>query len=281
MTFQIRRDRGLLRLRGRDRVKWLQGLVTAELTTLRPGGGCFAAACTRQGKMVGVFAVRVFEDHLLLETEPELVEPLVAHFDKHLIMEDVAIERAQAIVYEVHGEGPGVPWFHFVPAHGGIASTNRMLGEGMTLIVPAPVDLAPPISEDEYERLRIEAGWPRWGVDMGPDELPMEAGLEPIAISYTKGCYVGQEVILRVKNFGEPPKRLVLLDRAAPVGDRGIVTSSAGSVSLGYVPKQSKQPGTVVELSTGPATVRELPWHARAERPPDRPKSDVGKISPV
>lgn len=289
MRFQIRRDRSFLRVSGRDRVKWLQGLVTAELTTLSPGGGCFATACNRQGKMVGAFIVRVFEDHLLLEMEPAVRDPLVAHLDRHLIMEDAALARVEFLAYEVHGEGLGIPWFHFVPAHGGIASANRMLGDGMTLLVSTPVQLAPEISSADYERLRVEAGWPAWGTDMGPDELPMEAGLEPIAISYAKGCYLGQEVVLRVKNFGEPPKRLVQLDRAAPPGspirsgdgEIGKITSSAGSASLGYVRKEHRTPGTPVVLSTGSACVRDLPWHARAERPPDRPKSEVGKIAPV
>ena len=92
MTACFRRVAGLLRLSGRDRIRWLQGFVTAELTTIGPGAGCLAVACNRQGKMIGVMVVRIFEDHLLLETEPELVAPLLSHFDRFIIREDVGVE---------------------------------------------------------------------------------------------------------------------------------------------------------------------------------------------
>lgn len=285
---KIVRERGFLEARGRDRLKWLQGLVTAELTTLAPGGGCLAAACTRTGKMAGVAVVRVFEDRLLLETEPELVAPLHRHFDRFLIMEQVTLEERIEHVLEIHGplEGlPRLPWFHFVERDGVVYSANRSLGaEGWTVW---PANEPSTMSGEEYEARRIANGWPRWGVDMGPDELPMEAGLEPAAISYAKGCYLGQEVILRVRSFSEPPKRLVLLDCAAPVaagvpiaeGER--VTSASGRFALGYVRKGFKAPGTVVDVGGVSATVRELPWHAYAERPPDRPETKLGRIGPV
>ncbi|GEM_PF-837460 len=283
------RVRGFIEVCGRDRVKWLQGLVTAELTTLVPGGGCLAAACSRQGKMVGVMVVRVFEDRLLLEIEPELVAPLRAHFERFLIMEDVALsDRIQPVreVFASQGGLPRLPWFHFVERDGAVHSANRSLGsEGWTIF---PATASSTLSEAEYESRRIANGWPRWGVDMGTDELPMEAGLDPAAISYSKGCYLGQEVILRVKTYSEPPKRLVLLalegkvERGASVtvaGEAiGNVTSVAESVALATVRKQYRSPGTRVEVAGIPATVRELPWHAYAERPPDKPQAETGRI---
>lgn len=293
----FRRERGVIRVSGRDRLKWLQGMVTAELTTLGPGGGCFAAACDRRGKMIGVMAVRVFENYLLLETEPELAEPLRAHFDKHIVMEDVALEPLRWNAYELVGprahETAGVrpmAWGHFVPSRDGIASTDHTLGQdGCTILVPgeAPFD-AEAGDESARESLRVANGFPRWGVDMGPEELPLEAGLEPLAVSFKKGCYLGQEVILRVKNFSEPPKRLVLLESRDPLSagamiradgaDVGRVTSVAGRNALGYVRKSHRAVGTGIEVGDIPAVVRELPWHAFAEKPPDKTESGVARV---
>lgn len=134
-----------------------------------------------------------------------------------------------------------------------------------------------------YEVLRIENGFPKWGRDMGGEELPMEAQLTPIAISYTKGCYLGQEVIQRIKTYGEPPKRLVFLeiegDSLPPQGTLlrkggeivGRVTSSTFSfrlgknIAMGYVRKECKEPGTLLEIDGFPAAmvcVQRLPWLA-------------------
>lgn len=290
----FRRERGVIRVSGRDRLKWLQGMVTAELTTIGPGGGCFAAACNRQGKMVGVMVVRICEDHLLLEIEPELADPLRAHFDRHLIMEDVALEVLRWNAYELVGPQAHeiaavrpTAWWHFVPWKEGIASTDHTLGRGgCTVLVPGEVRIDDEVGDETgRESLRTANGFPRWGVDMGPEELPLEAGLEPLAVSFAKGCYLGQEVILRVKNFSEPPKRLVLLESERPLptgaaigGDVGKVTSSAGRIALGYVRKSHRAAGTEVEVGGVRAIVRDLPWHAFAEKPPDKPGSTVGKI---
>lgn len=283
MTSVFRRAPGLIRLAGSDRVKWLQGFATAELTTIGPGAGCFAAACNRQGKMIGVFAVRIFDDHLLLETEPGLVAPLLAHFDRHIIMEQVTAEDVTSMwnVFDVVGETPKLPWFHFEARPGGFVSTDRTLGrDGCVFFLEpgAPPPGGAPMDEAAREALRVANGFPRWGADMGPDELPMEAGLEPLAISYSKGCYLGQEVILRLKTYGEPPKRLVKLGGAVASGAVvtaggeaiGKVTSAAGNSALAYVRKGHDRPGTRVEAGGVEATVAALPWHAFAERPPDR-----------
>jgi folate-binding protein YgfZ len=108
---------------------------------------------------------------------------------------------------------------------------------------------------------------------MGPDLLPMEAGLEPLAISYTKGCYIGQEVIQRVKTYSEPPRMLVQLafEGRPAAGARvlaggaeaGTVTSVGDGLALAIVRKEQKAPGTRVEIEPGiAATVRALPWQA-------------------
>jgi folate-binding protein YgfZ len=160
-----------------------------------------------------------------------------------------------------------------------IARNRCVAADGYELLAPpdrvdAVRKLAPAATEADYEASRIESGFPRWGVDMGPDLLPMEAGLEPVAIRYDKGCYIGQEVIQRVKTYSEPPRMLVQLafDGDAPLAgaavsaggeEAGQVTSAHGRLALALVRKEHKAPGAKVEVGGRPAVVGPLPWQAR------------------
>lgn len=314
-------DRHLIEVRGRDRIQWLHNLCTNDILhlatgrrgdTLRkgervrldrtpPGRGCYAAFTNRQGKMVAEAKVRLFPDHVLLESgEPKLLETLGGH----VIMEDVEVRARQAPIHQMFGAAiaelfPGLPAVAFptIPGKSGTAEAGPLplfwfhhVLEKDLLISPTPfgVDLvgafSPPqtISEEEYEARRIEAGWPRWGVDMDSSVLPMEAGLEPVAVSYTKGCYLGQEVIQRVKTYSEPPERLVSLSisgtdvpaRGARIladgKEAGRVTSATrlpatgAVVGLGYVRKGFTSPGTTVTIAPETAAaVRPLAWHAK------------------
>jgi folate-binding protein YgfZ len=276
----------------------LQGVVTGEMTTMKAGEGCFTAACNRQGKMVGVMTVHLQEDQILLEVDRSNMEGLKAHFDRYIIMEDVALTdlSQEWSIFELQGVGswkalslPPLPWYHHVGWKNGVVSSNCSLGqEGVTLLLPSEEKISfEEGSQEEYEDLRVANGFPKWGVDMGPEELPMEAGLECLAISYSKGCYLGQEVILRVRNFGEPPKQLVLLKgdglvagAEINVGDEivGKVTSRSKEVALGYVKKKWKAPGTTVEVDGISAVVSSLPWQKDAVRPPDREQGTVSKV---
>jgi folate-binding protein YgfZ len=132
----------------------------------------------------------------------------------------------------------------------------------------------------DYAAACMTSGWPRWGIEMDSTMLPMEAGLEPIALSYTKGCYLGQEVIQRVKTYSEPPRELKQLHFDRPLlrvsgdatqgrpvpldlaviadGERvGEIRSSAGTIALALMKKSHARDGTRVDG----AVVRDLPWH--------------------
>jgi folate-binding protein YgfZ len=250
---------GVIRMTGRDRARFLHGMCTNDIKSLAPGQGCRAAIVNRQGKMVAELAVLVAADALLLILERANLQPTIDHLQKFIVADDVTMTPDPLSVVGMYGmpppEGqPSAP----EPALGG-----RLIAVGSSSAVR--------ISETEYESRRIASGFPRWGVDMGPDCLPMEAGLEPIAVSYSKGCYIGQEVIQRVKTYSEPPRMLVQLEisEARPQekitvkGEEiGHVTSAAKDVALGYVRKEYKAPGTPVEIGGRPARVRAMPWHA-------------------
>jgi folate-binding protein YgfZ len=301
--------RAVIRVAGEDRVRFIHGMCTNDVKALSPGQGCMAAVVNRQGKMVAEIIVRATQDALLLETDRLNLPTLEQTMRRYVVADKVEISATSLTVIGAYGAAPervvgapDLPNFHFMERGGLLYSRNRILG-GIDILAPstaAPKEIerikaagAITMMRIAYFTLRIERGFPQWGIDMSPDVLPMEAGLEPIAISYAKGCYVGQEVIQRVKTYSEPPRALVQLvldDMVLPTEaavlragteEVGNVTSAALSttfgsgVALGYVRKEHKRPGTRLVVSEGikpvtvpvqkrkdiPAVVRTLPWH--------------------
>lgn len=285
--------RGVIEMTGRDRVLFLHGMCTNDIKKLQPGQGCMAAIVNRQGKMVAEMIVHVTENALLLQVDRSNLQKTIDALSKFLVADDVTLKIADIAVIGIYGPharallGAGdLPDFHGIPRDGALLAGNRTIApEGFDLLVPAAkageVDRLPalgmePAGFEAYEELRIESGFPRWGADMDDTVLPMEAGLEPIAISYAKGCYIGQEVIQRVKTYSEPPRTLVHLDveGVAPGdmimagdGEIGQVTSAARSGALGYVRKEFRAPGMVVTVAGRAARVGSLPWQARLATP--------------
>lgn len=279
--------RGVLEMTGRDRVRFLQGMCTNDVKGLAAGQGCLAAVVNRQGKMVAEIVIRAAENALLLEVDRSNLEAAKEALLKFVVVDDVALRTTGLRVFGVFGPrareragGEPFPFFSFTARDGALVSPVPWLAaEGFAVLAPAAPSLrAAPVSEATFEALRIENGFPRWGVDMDASVLPMEAGLEPIAISYTKGCYIGQEVIQRVKTYSEPTKMLVQIvcdesprlrpgDPVAAGGQEiGRLTSVAQrerTLALGYVRKEHKRPGTRVAIGGAPATVVALPWQAK------------------
>jgi folate-binding protein YgfZ len=124
------------------------------------------------------------------------------------------------------------------------------------------------LNAEELESLRIEAGMPGWGLDLDENTIPVEAGLERRAISYEKGCYIGQETIARIKTYGHVNRELVQLRLAAPVergapvmsGDRdvGRITSVVGLLALAFVRRELAKRGVVVTVGGNQAEVIKL-----------------------
>lgn len=269
MRCWLRDDRAVVELTGRDRVRFLHGLTCNDVLKLATGrdGGSFGknervdlartpsgrhqlnAATNRQGKMVALFSVLMLEDRLWLDLEAAARDALLAHLNAFLVMDDVTIaDRRDLRVVRVEGVGdsPEIP-------------RQETDEPGADWIVPetdVPRHRLAPGPAPDREARRIAWGWPAWGVDIDSTMTPMETGLDPVLISYTKGCYLGQEVIQRVKTYGEPPRKLVRLELDAPVAagaqideGAGRITSSAGRFALAMVVKGRNAPGS--ELRAG------------------------------
>jgi folate-binding protein YgfZ len=286
-------SRAKLILRGEDRVRFLHGMVTNDVEALKDEQGCHAAMLTTKGKMVADLVVYNSEGKLFLELDASLRDKIKQIFDKHIIMDDVEVEDVTDVIREtgVYGDDAGAAIETAIGVNPGGLANYAVLRVGELRVARAPelgmpgfhvfgdVTIAgEPLSDDDFEALRIEAGTPLYGVDMGEDRLPIEAGVTD-AVSFTKGCYLGQEVIARATNLGHINKKLVglVVDGDAPLArgakltaatrpDAGVVTSSVRSprlgrvIALAYVHRTLWDPGTELAVDGRVARVSKLPF---------------------
>jgi folate-binding protein YgfZ len=285
---------------GADRAAYLQGLLTNDIQSLSPGRGCYAAWLTPQGRMLTDMDVLESGDLILLDVPAGTADSTLARLDEFLFSEDVRLESLDgrlAAVW-VHGPDAASRLREVIEGLDVGGWSDHQLGQAMferepivvarldQLLVPGYCAYVEPsraaafqealqrsgvsiVSADALEAARIDAGYPIFGVDMTEDTIPLEAGIEDRAISFSKGCYVGQEVIIRVlhRGHGRVAKKLVRLGIDGPVpargakivsGDRdiGFVTSAAaspdhGTIALGYVHRDFVEPGTGVQVRSG------------------------------
>lgn len=255
-----RTDRAVLSITGADRAAWLQGLVTNDVVSLAPNETRYAAYLTPQGRMITDLNVTARADRLLLDVPSSLAASLRDRLDGLIFAEDAQVIDSSATL-DV--------WSSIGPNDGDITDVIVEAGQ------PHGVSY-PEINLDTFEVVRIERGIPRFLADMDTETIPLEAGIEDRAISFTKGCYVGQEVIVRVthRGGGRVAKKLVHWQAVGqPTGgdkpsvwsvmgarifaadrDIGRVTSAAFSpdrgavVGLGYVHRDFVDPGSEVTV---------------------------------
>jgi tRNA-modifying protein YgfZ len=287
---QPRPDLAAFAITGRDRATWLNGLVTCNLAELRPGGGAYGLTVGKTGRISAELWILAGSDRLFVGLERARVEGIREHLDRHLIMEDAEV-------------GPPLDR-GFLFAHGPLAAelveASRAGGADAALVDwtgrrDAAVILAPEGKLDEvratllaraghrgaeasaegWEALRIAWGLPRAGVDFDDQTMPQEASLEKVAVSFTKGCYLGQEAVFMLEKRGHPKKKLVRLaiegDAALPQGAEialpeggdavGAVTSATtrpeggGLLALGYVKYKHAGADTALVIGGRPARV--------------------------
>jgi folate-binding protein YgfZ len=304
-----------LAVAGADRASYLQGLLTNDIQALLPGTGCYAAWLTPQGRMLTDMHVLQSASMILLDVPAAQTEPTLARLEQFLFSEDVQLGSMAETLASVwlHGAGAAACLERVLDGAAGLNSWTQYRHDqvqfGPDTVVLARIDQlgvpgfcvfverareaelvaalhragAVTVSPESIEAARIEAGYPIFGVDMTEDTIPLEAQIENRAISLTKGCYVGQEIIIRVlhRGGGRVAKRLVGLEiaGAAPTrgakilsGEReiGVVTSAArsprlGDIALGYVHRDFVAAGTAVQvaadgrLASAVVTARPIP----------------------
>jgi folate-binding protein YgfZ len=258
---------------GPDRQRFLHNYVTCDVKGLSPGAGAYGFFTSPQGRILSDARLHAGEERLRVEVDRDQVEPLLAHLRKFILVDRVEIRpiesltpvavvgpRAQEVLGDLAAEPRNLMG---APAWSVWAQDPEALAGG-TRVGPEALDI-----------LRVEAGVPRFGKDFGPDNFPQETGIEE-AVSYTKGCYLGQEVVARihyrggVQNLlrglvfdGDVAEGVRILHEGREAGRATTVVRSpilGKTVGLGILHKRAAEPGTRVEVEGGgSAEVRELP----------------------
>src|SRR5262245_45618296 len=231
-AFVDRSDRGRIVVSGAERASYLQGLLTNDTAALSAGLGCYAAYLTAQGRMIADLYLYELGDVMLLMMDGRGKDTVMARLEQFIFSEGVQLGDVTGTVAQLAFVGPdaarviaaampsvGADVLNKLPEHGNV----RVEWDGGTAIVTRVTDTGEPgydvyvdrgqasalksalaaadvpeLDEATAETLRIEGGIPRFHRDMDEETIPLEAGIESRAISFTKGCYVGQEVIIRV-----------------------------------------------------------------------------------
>jgi folate-binding protein YgfZ len=310
-------DRGLLQFTGPDRLSFLQGMLSNDLRALKPFDGQYATILTQQGKVVADVRVLCSLNSFYLDCWENLKERVVEHLNRYLVADDVEIADRSEEYTCISLQGPNselllrslvanaelpaqAKQHAMIDVDGAavcVVREDRYRLPGLDLIVPlASISnlaeqltsagkqyAAAWVGEQAQNILRIEAGVPRYGVDFNEDNLLLEVGIDH-AVSFIKGCYLGQEVVERIRSRGHVNKKLcgLLLDGQSPAAagaliqadgkEAGKITSSVLSprlnrpVALGFVMKEYWQPGTELTLRSAGgdilATVATLPFVA-------------------
>ena len=278
-----RSDRGKLALTGSEAKPFLHALVTNDVEGLDPGRGCYAAVLTPKGKMLGDLRILDLGDELLLDCERVALQAIFNVVHRAKLGMDVELHKRtlQMGLISVAGERLAGPREHDnvraeVAGRPVVAVTTDV---GTDLFCAsedrdAVLGAFPAGDEAALEVLRVEAGRPRYGIDIDDTVIPEEAGLNERAVSFTKGCYPGQETVARLHYRGHPNRHLRGLRLSAPVasgaelrlGEKvvgrlgsSVVSPSLGPIGLALVRREA-QPGSTLALDGATAEVVELPF---------------------
>ena len=297
-----RSERGKLALTGTERKSFLAGQVTNDIEGLQAGHGCYAAFLTHKGKMLGDVRVLAAEEEgaepeLLLDTERATLQALFDMVRRFKIGYDVELHKRtlqRGLLSLIGPDARAIAGAEDLPAEEHAHRSGEIAGRPVRLIATdTGVDVlcdaedtdavrdallhagATPVCEDAAEILRVERGRPRYGHEIDDSTIPQEAGLNERAVSFTKGCYVGQETVARLFYKGKPNRHLRGLKLSEPVasgaelrlGERVVGTLGSSLVSPAHGPialalvRREASPGDTLEVAGGAtAQVVELPF---------------------
>jgi hypothetical protein len=226
-------DLAVVTITGDDRETWLNGLVTCDVKKLVEGAAAYGLAVTQKGRILSDLFVVARGDAIRLVLPSRALEGVMQAFDRYLVMEDVEIARDDSLrVWLAHGPKAA--------ELGGHACDRTGLGGVLVIAPPEEKDrLAKKVGElggvigDEHgwDALRLERGVPAFGVDFDEKTYPQEASLEKRAVSFEKGCYLGQEVVCMLEMRGHVKRKLVpfVADDGAALAAGAPVTDEAGA----------------------------------------------------
>jgi folate-binding protein YgfZ len=297
------RDRAVLLVSGSDAAEYLQSQVTNDIEGLEPDQGTYAALLDRKGHLVADMRVlrlsHSHADQIWLDAEPVAFEALRKHLETYKIGREVEVADATAewaitsVIGPASVEAAGIP--PVTPEHAqhyyernGIHVLAVATDQGVDLITsPDATDTvregliaggAEPVSDAAAEIVRVESGRPRFGLDMGPESMPAEAGIVERSVDFEKGCYIGQEPVARLHYRGKPNRTLRGLRLSAPatlgdplvLGEREVgtvgtacISPALGPIALAIVRREAADGQQVTVGADGvSAELVELPFSA-------------------
>ncbi len=271
----------LFAVTGKDRASWLNGLVTCDVLKLEPGAAQYGLAVTTKGRIVTDMFLIAEAERIVVALPARVREPVMAMLDHHLIMEDAELESVEGLRV-AFGHGPRAS-----EMPGAVACDPTGLGGAILLVregeeqalAEAASALGGVVGDAQgWEALRLERAVPRFGVDFDDKTYPQEAALEKRAVSFDKGCYLGQEVVCMLEMRGHVKRKLVpvVLDAKSSVEAGAAVLDAAGNevgklssvgssptlarpVGLAMVKLASTAPGTTLRVGGAPAQVVDRP----------------------
>jgi len=288
--------RGKIRATGEDRARLLHAMTTNQVETLKPGEGCYAFFLSAQGRILADVNLLCFEDHFLLDTEPETRTKVYEHLDRYIIADDVALEDQTSRVATLAVEGPAAgaalaklgapqplapcssaPW-----SYGTVARLDITGRGGFFLMIPVEEKQAvaallakagvPAATAEDARIVRIENGRPRYGEEITERYLVQETD-QLRAVHFSKGCYLGQEIVERVRSRAQIHRVLRRLEidtsellapgtklksgeaDAAEIASAVFSPALGKTVALAYVRTQFAEPGTRLVLGQTSAHV--------------------------
>jgi tRNA-modifying protein YgfZ len=279
-----RGGRRRLAVTGAEAADYLQGQLTNEVEALEPGGGCYAALLDRKGHMQGdMRLLRLAGDAFEIETEADAGDAILRHLSMYKVGREVEVEDVSEAATtlsaigpaarELSGTGPLSPEHaHRQHLLGGVETRAVATDLGVDLVVPAGgVEAiedelaragAERVTEAAAEIVRVESGRPRFGAEMTTATIPEEAGINERAVSFTKGCYIGQETVARLHYRGKPNRHLRGLRLGGPseagdpvrLGDRelgsigtAVLSPAHGHIALAILRREA-EPGATVTV---------------------------------
>lgn len=288
-----RSERPRIVVRGAEAAEFLQGQITNDVEALATGQGCYAALLDRKGKVrADMRVLRLADDEFLIDTEPETGDLLARHLGMYNVGRDADVtpdESGRALLAllgprtpKLLGDAPlGPEHSHSERFVAGAACRVIATDGGADLLVPPEAveavtdhllaEGAQPVSEAAGEIARVEAGRPRVGREIGPQTMPAEAAIDDRAVSFTKGCYIGQETVARLHYKGKPNRHLRRLRPVSPVaagdpvvaGERevgvvgtAVISPAEGPLALAILRREA-EPGDEVSVGDGVLAVVE------------------------
>jgi tRNA-modifying protein YgfZ len=257
----LQSGRGTLSVTGPEAKTWLNGLVSCDVLMVTPGTGAFGLVLNKQGKIQSEAEVVETSEGLLVGVSPGVAEKLAATLDKFLVMEDCELADASAsyLWADFHGAGAAALAESAAKVCAGTAAimnytpraaATLVFEQGSLPELERFIERTPALlrgSDADWEAYRITQAHGLFGVDFGESDNPHEAALDRRAVSWSKGCYLGQEVVCMQDMRGKLKRRLVALtlaDSAEPPAVGSPVTAADGSEAVGELTSVARSPST-------------------------------------